>query len=148
MVENPRVKLWPPMGWRHFLSAKARSCPWSWPRAGGAAKSAPITLKRKCAQRSVDRKGGGSFFIGCRFVRFFRHSGGDGGLVSAHLRPVSWHPLRVVKPPSIILRHRHPGGGDRPKESQQIQQPIQPVDPEGLAQRPRQCLLAGHRHEP
>ena len=62
------------MGWRHFLSAKAWSCACNWPRAGGAAKSDPITLKRKCAQRSLDRKGGSSFFIGCQFVRFFATS--------------------------------------------------------------------------
>ena len=47
------------MGWRHVLCAKAWSCACSWPRADGA----PIALKRKCAQRSVDRKGGSSFFI-------------------------------------------------------------------------------------
>ena len=68
-----------------------------------------MTLKRKCAQRSVDRKEISSFFIGCRFVRFFAAIIGDGGLLSARLRPVTWHPLRVLDYPSIILRHRHPG---------------------------------------
>ena len=71
---------------------RAWSCACSWPRAGGAAKSAPITLKRKCAQRSVDRKGGWSLFIGCRFVRFF----------AASVATVSFYRPTSVRSPGIL----------------------------------------------
>ena len=73
----------PPMGWRHFLAARAWSCACSWPRAGGAAKSGPITLKRKCAQRSWDREVDDVFFIGCRDFYFFHHFGGAAGFTPA-----------------------------------------------------------------
>jgi len=58
------------MGWRHFLAASSWSWAWSWPGPGGAAKSGPITLNRKCAQRSWDREVDDVSFIGCRDFYF------------------------------------------------------------------------------
>src|ERR1022692_5140304 len=76
------------MGWRHFLAASSWSCPWSSPREAGAAKSGPMTLNRKCAQRSWDREVDDVSFIGCRYFHFPHLFGGAARVYTASL-PVS-----------------------------------------------------------
>src|SRR5436309_9650426 len=78
------------MGWRHFLAANSWSWTWSWPRAGGAAKSGPITLKRKCAQRSWNREVDDVSFIGCDYFIFSTTSVVRSRFYTSVLGAVAW----------------------------------------------------------
>ena len=115
------------MGWRHFLAASSWSCPWSSPREGGAAKSGPMTLNRKCAQRSWDREVDDVSFIGCRYFHFSHPFGGAVRVYTSLPAAVARHPVRGKEPPSNRPFQRNRTGGNRRQEFEQLQQPIPPL---------------------
>src|SRR2546425_965774 len=83
--------------------------------------------------------------------RFFRHSTAGAALRGNFYRPstdeVARHPLREKELPSKTAMQRNRTSRDGRKEFEQVQQPIAAIDPEGLAQRPRQSSFADQRQE-
>src|SRR5271166_2990916 len=96
MVESPKTTHSSEMGWHHFLAASSSSWAWSWPGPGGAAKSAPITLNRKWAQRSWDREVDDVCAIGCGGFIFFTRSGVRSRFYTRLPLGVARYPLREL----------------------------------------------------
>src|SRR5208283_2650835 len=113
MVESPNKTHSSEMGWRHFLAASSWSWVCNWPREGGAAKSGPMTLNRKWAQRSCGRKIDDVSFTGCHYFIFSTHSVVWPRFYTSPPTGVARHPVRAKDTPS----HRPPQGnrlgGDR-----------------------------------
>src|ERR1035438_5539464 len=136
------------MGWRHFLAASSWSCPWSSPREAGAAKSGPMTLNRKCAQRSWDREVDDVSFIGCRYFHFPHLFGGAARVYTRIPAPVARHPLRDWERASHNELFPGSRGGDRSQKLEQLQKPVAPFDPKAHAQWQGHRLWAQRRHKP
>src|SRR5208283_39966 len=141
-MESPNTTHSPEMGWRHFLAASSWSCAWSWPGAGGAAKSSPITLKRKCAHRSWDRKVDDVSFTGCRGFYFFHPFGGAAQVYTRLPAGVARHPVRDLGRTSHNQLFPGAGRRDRGQELEQLQQPVAPFDLKAHAQGQGHRLVA------
>ena len=88
------------------MAASSSSWACNWPREGGAAKSGPMTLNRKWAQRSCGRKIDDVSFTGCHYF-YFPHIRWCGQGFTPAFRPVS---PGILCGPKILPHIDHPKG--------------------------------------